>query len=127
MGDAGFHIREFQAHAPKEDNPKSPAVSIYIHVVAREGRKATPLFNTDEYLQTSDHKRALIRYSIVSDSQVFHPTAVRTNPRAVGYGADAYIEEGDRFAVIVLSSDYDHLDGAKKVFKKVVRSYCGVT
>jgi hypothetical protein len=71
----------------------------------------------------------LIRYFIAGDSTTFtfNPTVARDNPRAVGYGADAYIEEGDRSAEIVLGSDYDHLDGAKKVFKKVVRSYRGAT
>jgi len=92
--------------------------SIYVWDTPREGKKATKLFDTDEYLTTSDGKMALIRYGRGGAIQSVIRPSDFTNPYAC-----AYIEEGDFFVLFVLSTTDEKFVDAKQAFKTVVESY----
>src|ERR1051325_5226868 len=95
---------------------------IYIWLTAKEGKRATKLFDTDELLRTSDGKTALLRYCRAGAFQSIILPTDKTNPCAV-----AYIDEGDYFLEIVLGTTDEQFVGAKKNLKSIVESYRGTT
>ena|ERR1700752_525022 len=91
---------------------------IYVWATPREGKKATRLFDTDELLTTLDGQVALVRYSRGGAFQSVIRLSDLMTP-----GATAYIEEGDFFVAIVVSSTDANFAEARRVFKTVVESY----
>jgi hypothetical protein len=91
---------------------------IYIWATPREGKKATKLFDEDEFLKTLDGQVALVRYVRAGAFQSVIRLSDPTTP-----GAVAYIEKGDFFVEIVVGSTDANFAEAKRVFKTVVESY----
>jgi hypothetical protein len=86
--------------------------------VPTEGKRATPLGDTDELIETADGTQALIRsYRYGVFQSMIRPTDA-TYP-----GAVAYVQEGEKFVIINLGSDDTHFQKDKNVLKEIVRSY----
>lgn len=96
---------------------KTSIVQMYVMTVPTEGKKASPLFPSDEQIKTATGAHALIRYCRAGIA-VSVASLSATTPCAA-----AYIKEGDQFVEIVLGSDDAHFEDAKKIFKSIVSTY----
>jgi hypothetical protein len=111
-------LSDYRLLCPGRKTTGNPTVSIAIGIQPTEGKKATPLFSTDELIETADGMQALIRYY----RTIFFQSIIQ--PTDPSYpGAVVYIQEGDKFVIINMGSDDNHFEDDKNVLKEIVRSY----
>jgi hypothetical protein len=99
---------------------KTSVTKMWVFTTPTQGKKATPMFPSDEQIKTAHGKHVLIRYSRAST--VVSATTV-AQLAAGTPSADAYITEGHEFVEVVLQTDDAHFEDAKNTFKAIVNTY----